>query len=302
MHRFKHALVRALAWTIASPNMMDETCGLPVKTAALVQSEFTHSLDWLLTLDRDPTPLINHVETQGNWRVGIQLECLINFWLEHHPNYALIARNLQVYEGKQTLGAFDYIVRHNHGRIEHWEVAVKFYLRSTTATTWPSWVGPNRRDRLDIKLARMRDHQLPLSHSAAGRAALAKVGVDTAPIHVAWIKGLLFNPYTAPVLSPPHAGTNTPSGIWVEIRQQRHFTARYPGHKWYLREKPDWLGNAREPSARCLDHETWINRTALGINSRPEMWSLMALAEQDIYQEAARIFLVPDGWSPDLNP
>ena len=42
MHRFKHALVRALAWTIASPDMMDETCGLPVKTAALVKSEFTH--------------------------------------------------------------------------------------------------------------------------------------------------------------------------------------------------------------------------------------------------------------------
>ena len=217
---FQHHLVRALAWAISSPNIIDASAHIPCPNDEEMATRFHERQGWFEALDRDPSTLVEYVQAHGNWRVGIQFETLINFYLTHHPGYTLLARNLQVYAEKQTLGAFDYIVRNSRGLVEHWEVAVKFYLRSTSTQAWQAWLGPNRRDRLDIKVARMRDHQLPLSHTDEGRRALATMGISSPPIHVAWLKGALFTPFLHEVLVPPNAGTGQPSGIWVRRRDQ----------------------------------------------------------------------------------
>ena len=70
---------------------------------------------------------------------------------------------------------------------------MKFYLAVPDLTLDPKecFVGPQTRDRLHLKLARLRDHQLPL----AGHAAAAVVLADWQPLlSAALIRGRLFYP------------------------------------------------------------------------------------------------------------
>ena len=58
------------------------------------------------------------------------------------------------------------VLRDSLGYHLHLESAIKYYLhRPPHPSQWQQWLGPNGRDRLDIKLAHMTEHQLPLSHT-----------------------------------------------------------------------------------------------------------------------------------------
>ncbi len=73
--------------------------------------------------------------------------------------YQIEAEEIQLFEQKKTIGAIDFIIRNlQNSQLEHWEVAVKFYLLHDS-----KWFGPNAADRLDIKLDRMLNHQLKMS-------------------------------------------------------------------------------------------------------------------------------------------
>ena len=113
---------------------------------------------WLTQLDNSPTPLLETIQRRPTRSVGHYFETLVRFFIEDGPHFELLAHNLQVHVDKRTLGAMDFVVRDQFGAVEHWEVAVKFYLGASEIPRWSSWIGPNQRDRLDIKLQRMRDH------------------------------------------------------------------------------------------------------------------------------------------------
>ncbi|GAA5524928.1 hypothetical protein Maes01_01487 [Microbulbifer aestuariivivens] len=123
-------------------------------------------------------------------RLGVYFENLWAFAFEQHPDYQLLARNLPLRVPGRTLGELDFVVRHRpSGRTEHWEIAVKFYLQMGEQ----QWVGPGLRDRLDIKLARMRDHQLPIALGPAASAELARHGWQLSR-QWALMPGRLFRP------------------------------------------------------------------------------------------------------------
>lgn len=95
----------------------------------------------------------------GNSRLGFWYQHLCHQLFAGHPNYEILAEEIQLNHQGRTIGALDFVV-HNHAtkRSEHWEVAVKFYLLFDGL-----WYGPNSRDRLDRKLAHMLKHQLAMS-------------------------------------------------------------------------------------------------------------------------------------------
>lgn len=75
--------------------------------------------------------------------------------------YQIEAEEIQLFDQKRTIGAIDFIINNlQRSQLEHWEVAVKFYLLHES-----KWFGPNAADRLDIKLDRMLNHQLKMSTS-----------------------------------------------------------------------------------------------------------------------------------------
>lgn len=160
-------------------------------------------------------------------RLGIYFEQLWAFAFSHHPDYLLLARNLPIRSGEKTLGELDFVVRHiPDDTVEHWEVAVKFYLQVENF-----WVGPGLHDRLDIKLAHMRGHQLPLVQQPESTAQLHRAGLAPAR-QWALMPGRLF--------TSVDDGNPTPRYWWTNaLGFQRHFAEQ--DWQWLQLPKQTWL-------------------------------------------------------------
>lgn len=119
---------------------------------------FVADASWLAHF-RQRARLPRHSHYHGSRRLGFYYQWLWRELIIHHPDYHLIAEEIQVSEEGRTIGAVDFLVKNRVANtLEHWEVAIKFYLAHQGR-----WPGPNARDELDKKSARMLEHQLPLS-------------------------------------------------------------------------------------------------------------------------------------------
>ena len=291
---FRDDAVRALAWSVLSPNLMDDVPDMTfVATEDVLYSE---TLSWLKSLDDDPTRLHEHLATEASWKVGVRFEALLAFWLRWRPDCALLGHNLQVRDGGRTLGAFDFIMRCQDGRVEHWEVAVKFYLQRRDSDDWSAWVGPNQRDRLDIKLERMRGHQLPLSSLRESQDILRSAGVLDVPVQRGVLKGAFFSPWDRAARGPQGSRSATPRGRWVEAHRLEDYGAQVPGCRWTQREKPNWLGPSRCDQGLPMTTDEWIAKTNARDVGRPELWSGLRRNEAGLWLEEHTLFLLPSGW------
>lgn len=305
--------VRALAWAIGAPPIIRPEPDLPplhqLKLPLVESAEFAEHLaaarEWLETLDEEPAPLRaflgkNHL----GGRIGIYFEALLEFWLLEKSGYELLAHNLQVFTSQaktKTLGAFDFIVRSKRGAVEHWEVTVKFYLQLGNGSLRSAWIGPNKRDKLVEKMAHMATHQLPLSSTTAGRAALARIGIPDAVVSRAWFKGFLFGAWRSPAQAPPCAAPGEPQGLWLEARHFGEYSGEYaaaPACRWLFRPRPDWLS-----PARGFGDDFGMRREAAAARAAavelPELWSRLerdALSDGESWVEVSRLFVMPNGW------
>lgn len=92
----------------------------------------------------------------GNPRLGFLYQHLCEVLFELNCNTNVAATELQLNDNGKTVGELDFIIDDNvAGELQHWEVAIKFYLLYKG-----KWYGPNARDRLDKKLRHMLQKQL----------------------------------------------------------------------------------------------------------------------------------------------
>jgi len=174
---------------------------------------------WFADLDLptgiEDLPQPGHIH---HFRLGQHFEQLLFRWILACRNIQLLESNLQVFDQKRTVGEFDLLVNFC-GQVEHWEVAVKFYLGVGQTHDPGCWYGPNTSDRLDIKLNRLIDHQLQLSTNTFGRETLGRLGIEISNVRC-FMKGRLFYPWhqfqankfeSAPTFSPNHE-----RGWWIE--------------------------------------------------------------------------------------
>jgi Uncharacterized protein conserved in bacteria len=136
------------------------------------------------------------------------------------PAARLVAAGVPLRRSGVTLGECDFLVQTQQGARLHWELAVKCYLHAgesrTQLTTQSAarladYVGPNLKDRFDLKLAHVLNHQLPLS----AREEFASVGHAGPWTPQMFIKGWLFyrageTPADPVELDPSHG-----RGWWV---------------------------------------------------------------------------------------
>lgn len=200
--------------------------------------------DWLCKLDHDDSPLRGYLHKHcHSTRLGLVFESLWHFFLTEDRQTELIAHNIPVRSEKVTLGEFDliYYCRTRKKHI-HLELAVKFFLGIPNKIAPPGldqWFGPNRADRLDRKLARLCQHQLPLAHTDAGRAVIAELGISDIEQELQ-VSGILFHPMVNktdyPTLNRHHQRGDWRSidGFKAESIEQQN--------NWRYIEKPSWLG------------------------------------------------------------
>jgi hypothetical protein len=202
---------------------------------------------WLAQLDRDDGECARWMQRRRSPRLGHYAEALLEFWLARHPGITLHGARIPVADGGITRGDLDLLFScQRRGARVHWELAVKFYLGDPPGADHGGWLAPDARDRLDGKLARIRDHQLPL-----GRHPIANHGATQATVSEALIRGWLFYPARGPWRgagdAPAHAHPRHLRGWWL-----RHGEGEPPrasrASRYLLLPRLAWLSPARRPA------------------------------------------------------
>ena len=230
--------------------------------------------------------LLATVDSERSRRLGVYFENLWAFVFAHHPQYQLIARNLPLRAEGKTLGELDVVVRYlPDGVTEHWEIAVKFYLQ-----VGHYWVGPGLKDRLDIKLAHTRDHQLPVIHQPAAHHLLQQQGID---IERQWtvMPGRRFRPL---------AESSADAPWWAD----RHtFLDGFADQDWEWLQLPKqcWLAPCSPtPVDSHIDSriDSQPNHRRIIGNLPPELFARgpLCVAAMRGQKEVSRGFIVADDW------
>ncbi len=286
----RHPLVRELGWSLFSEPIVDHLPG--ITDGRWLCDEDRGAREILATLEKNPRPLVKHLEASRDQRLGARFEAHWAYFLANHPRYELLARNWPVRHGKRTLGALDFLFRDLHsGAIVHGEVAVKFYLAVVNPPSLPlvQWLGPNPDDSLQLKLEHLSRHQLPLSNNEEARRQLREAGLPVADVRAVMVKGYLFHPLgslieTASPINPRHL-----RGEWLWHAQLPALLGHHPGSCWVLAPRQQWL----MPIPRHHDRAMLRDRVSqlLATTGQPLM-----LCQFDEGSEPRRYFVVPEGW------
>ncbi len=184
---------------------------------------------------------ISETPYQGNRRLGFVYQHLCSQLFTSTPTYSSIAEEIQLNHDGKTIGAVDFIVKNKKSQqFEHWEVAVKFYLLHQGL-----WYGPNAQDRLDLKLAHMLNHQLPLSNHQQF-SELYPLWSNAEP-HLLMQGRLYINPFhsepTPEECSGYQLNTTQITGYWCYQSQVDQIK-----EPLYIIEKSQWLTGRNESS------------------------------------------------------
>lgn len=165
---YNNPYVRQLAFCIASPNIISsissELCikhSFQLHDHEFWKTQFFQYKTRLNELDHDPTELVLFISQLKSTRLGLHFEQFLLFWLRdnQYHDFQLIGHSLQQIEGNRTLGELDFVILNRlTQQIEHWEVAIKFYLAESNLSLI-QWHGLNRSDTLAKKLQHFTQNQ-----------------------------------------------------------------------------------------------------------------------------------------------
>jgi uncharacterized protein len=308
---YQHPVVRDLAWVMAAPGLLHSAPAgqVLVDDAWCRQIYVTHEQQ-LRELDENPAPLLHVLAQSKSHRLGIYFEWLLRYWLEDILCVKQLQHNLPVFQlqtggGRQTLGEFDFLFRHDVLKpLQHWEATVKFYLQKMDADGKPCWIGPADRDRLDIKLQRLFQHQLKLANLAEAQEYLSVM--QTARVQAAaFIKGYLFYPLDdagrflpqhceAVDLAPCTLSGNHQQGWWLQWRKMP-VPVTAADVRWMVLPKSRWLAPVRhsQSDAVLLDEASLTTYCEGHFNYQRQPLLLAELQWQhDAWREVSRGFVL----------
>lgn len=261
---------REIAWCLFSPDLVKEFTS-PIELDSW-------AINWLKWLDTnlfmsDLTPFVKRP-------VGRRFEQILRFYFEQHPDWQLIAQNKVIEDNGITIGEIDFIVmRLSREEIYHLEVAAKFFLRLDDL-----YWGPNKNDRLDLKIDKLVKKQLKLTEQPAAQSWL--VGLTIMPgklLKRCHIKGLLFDKY--------NESDDNKQPFWMT-----HSTFKQLNHaKFAVISKEHWL-TPTLPAHLPLNPDTHLTLT------RPELlWCVYSLTDNEKHenQTPIRIFVCQDNWDQE---
>ncbi len=290
-HHLTNPHVRALAWLLDAPDMLDHTAPQwQGKIATLGANCAEVSADWLAALNADPQALDAYLGIMPYTRLGRYAEKLMAFYFAHQG--ILAAHGLQVQAGKNTtIGEFDFLLNAPQGLL-HWEFATKFYLLEASGAGQQAdyFVGPNLADTLGAKMQKILSRQLALASHPAAQMYLPQPVASAQAL----VKGWLFYhrndaiPAAATGLTMAHC-----RGFWCALNEFEPA----PQQQCVILQRLQWLAPAQIAPQQAISANDL--RTQLDAHfvqdTMPVMVALLA-PKGGLLVETARGFIVPDDW------
>jgi hypothetical protein len=213
----RHPRVRALAWLLDSPNLLD-AADPGWHGQVMTQVPVTADVErWLFALDHDPSALNTAMGERVFTRLGLYAEKLMAFYFQEQGR--LVKHGLQIRANRNdTVGEFDFLLDCGPDALEHIEFATKFYLLRPAdpddLANLDTLVGPNLADSLGAKMRKIMERQLVLGQHPAALALLDRPVVRAQAL----VKGWLFYAHDSvaaearPGITPAHC-----RGFWCPI-------------------------------------------------------------------------------------
>ncbi|MEL0456340.1 DUF1853 family protein [Flavobacteriaceae bacterium SZ-1-7] len=174
-----------------------------------------------------------------NLRLGKRVERFVSAELKQHKDVSICCENVQIQQGRLTLGELDCILKWQDSPI-HLEIVFKFYLYDNRVgnTEIDHWIGPNRNDTLIKKLYKLGDKQLPLLYNASTKFILDDLNLNASQIQQrVYFKAQLFLPYKSETPKLSLLNKNCLKGFYVHFSELRQFE----NCKFYIPSKVNWL-------------------------------------------------------------
>lgn len=280
--------VRHLAWLCHTPQLLSSP--LSFEPARYLPP---NHLEKLRAWDHDLQAAPALLREPPQRRLGFYFERLYQVLLEDLLGWEILLKNQQIQSNGRTIGELDFVV-HNRtdDRIEHHEIAVKYYL-GVPGTDHPTlWYGPNARDRLDLKTDNLIHHQSRRTHQPETRALLEQLDISGPLTARIFMPGYLFYPDGNSISAPDYVPDNHLRGSWLYLSKAR---ARDTSC-WVPLHKPHWIGP-------WLQDEPPAPETTLEALERIEHHAVPALfavlendADSGVWRETERVFVVPENW------
>ncbi len=305
---YKNPLVRDLAWAIGSPalitsnpqHLLQNHLAGDAQTPAAscnywpepswFETQLQAYLPALDQLERNPEPLAAILKALKSPRLGIYFEALLTYWLATSERYLLLQRNLPIRainsaSGHQTtIGEFDFIVLDKlTNKTLHWEVAIKYYLGLGNIEYPWQWFGPNKKDRLDLKLKHLLHKQTKLSNHPASKKTLDNLGIQ---IDETWVilKGYLFYPFNSPTQRPAFLSQSHLRGDWQKASE---FERCEEVQQWKKLDRKQWL---------CEHENIFLNTAVNNCSYTSPTHSSEYYTNINNKTTSQRRFIVPDLW------
>jgi hypothetical protein len=228
------------------------------------------------------------IHSSDGRRVGRYFEQLVLYWLQYIRKTELVAHGWQVREGKQTLGEIDFLFRDEQRLLNHWEVAIKFYLYDPDHSKNGSHhLGPNAMDNFEKKTKRMFEHQLLQSQRDFPDVAIRR----------AFVKGCIFYPMgmKGRPVAPAKLAESHLTGWWIRASELNRLNQANCLYR--VREKPHWLDDSRVSPEALQTPEEFAKQLKQHFDTEgyPVYVSQFRLTHNEI-QESSCGFVVPEAW------
>lgn len=323
----QYSTARDLLWATQGPQLLSPE-GLPSSISLhSVQANF----EIFSQLQRTPERLTNYCAQQNTRLVGTYFEALWRFYLSQHSNVKQLLNNVQIFnQQKHTIGEFDLLyedIKLQHA--VHQELAFKVYLGNPCreygeALNHPSrWIGPNCKDRLDIKLNKLLSHQLQLSLRPEAQDLLQKIAIPYQHLQCQLTAmGILFYPAFHELPPPTGSSSNHQQGQWVSEEQLVDFLDQQPYQHYVNKPKSTWISPLVAHRDQCNSAQELRTHVTSHFKTKQYPLLIAALSPLDAEQtptdpleaiahtygfsplsdpeqqllEVSRFFVVPNNW------
>lgn len=172
-------------------------------------------------------------------RLGKRVEQFSFFTFEKDKTVRIFSKNIQIQDGKRTVGEIDCLLQKNEHPI-HIEIVYKFYLYDKTVgnTEIEHWIGPNRRDSFFQKLTKLKNKQLPLLQNKRSKKHLDNLQLVYEQIDQnVYFKAQLFVPLNEINKTFPLINNTCIYGFYIKFKELEKFK----NCKFYIPTKLNWL-------------------------------------------------------------